>query len=45
MSESTEMTSYFAIYGYEIEISARKPSHNLVAMMEIVELRYIYTEM
>ncbi len=45
MSENIEVTLYFAIYGYEMEISVGKSSHNLAIMMEVVELRYVYIEM
>ncbi len=39
------MTLYFAIYRYEMEISVKKPSHNLAVMVKAAELRHIYMEM
>ncbi len=44
ISESIGMILYFVIYRYEMETSIRKPNYNLAAMMEVVEFRYIYTE-
>ncbi len=44
MSKNTGMTPYFAIYRYKIEISVGKPNHNPTTMMEVIELRHIYTK-
>lgn len=44
ISGNIGMIPYFVIYGYEMEISIGKPSHNPTAIMEVVELRYIYIE-